>query len=185
MMTSTITILRPNLTREAALRTLQARGPMGLIRRWARGPLRRLADVYVPFCLFRVEIDSGGRTQTRCFAFDSAFGVLDPYEFSRVSGDFETVTVRTRNALPATLDETAAAQNLTDKVRRLLYSQGFFRLRGMTIRVESSGETVHIPYWVGFYGSGQRASLCVLDAVRRRTEGEKIRDALTRWLSSS
>lgn len=182
-MASTITSLRPNLTRETALRALQPRGPIGLVRRWARGPLRRVADVYVPFCLFRIQMDSGGRKQTRCFAFDSAFGMLDPYEFHRVPGDVETVNIETRNAVPATIDEKAAAQILTDKVRRLLFSRGFFRLRDINIRVESSGQIVHIPYWVGFYGSGQRASLSIVDAVRGRTEGARLRDALMRWLS--
>jgi hypothetical protein len=90
--------------------------------------------------------------------------------------------VETCNAVPAALDKNAAARLLPDKVRRLLFSQGFFRLRDLNICVRASGATVHIPYWVGFYGDGDRASMRVVDAVRCRTEGAKMRDALARWL---
>jgi hypothetical protein len=181
-MTSAITTLRPHLTREHAMRALLARGAIGLVRRWARGPLRRLADVYLPFSIFLVKIESGGRKQTKWFAFDSAFGVLDPYEFPGMPGPDEIVTVETCNAVPAAIDKNAAALLLTDKIRRMLFSQGFFRLRDLNIRVRASGETVHIPYWVGFYGDGERASMRVMDAVRCRTEGAKMRDELARWL---
>jgi hypothetical protein len=115
--------------------------------------------------------------------FDVDFGLLDPFEFPAVPGRHQTSTLETRNAAPPMLDETAAAQMLTDKVRRLLFLHGFFRLRNLEIQVEALPETVHLPYWVGFYGSGQDATLRVIDAVRRRPEGAKMRHALRHWLA--
>jgi hypothetical protein len=108
---------------------------------------------------------------------------LAEFEFPAVPGRHQTSTLETRNAAPPTLDETAAAQMLTDKVRRLLFLHGFFRLRNLEIQVEALPETVHLPYWVGFYGSGQDATLRVIDAVRRRPEGAKMRHALRHWLA--
>jgi hypothetical protein len=183
MMASTITILRPNVTREEALRALETRGPLGLPRRLTGGPLRTVADVYVPFRMYRVTITSAGRTEVKILGFDAAFGLLDPFEFPAVPSGRQTSTVETRNAAPSTLDEAAAAQMLTDKVRRLLFLQGFFRLRNLDIHVEALAQTVHFPYWVGFYGSGQAATLRVIDAVRRRPEGAKMRHALRHWLA--
>ena len=175
-----ITSLRPNVTREEAARALRP----GIARRLSDGPLRSFADVYVPYRICRVEITSGGVTRTRFLAFDAAFGTLDPYEFKNVPDDAQTTAVQTRNALPATIDETRAVELLTDKVRRLVFLQGFFKLRDMSIRVEPLPLIVHVPYWIGFYGRGERASIQVLDAVRRTHEGSKMRHVLTNWLTT-
>ena len=179
-MSDTITILRPNVTREQAARALAP----GMARRLAEGPLRSFADVYVPFRVYRVEVVSAGIKQTKFMAFDAAFGTLDPYEFSSLPDDTETTAVPARNAIPAAIDEKQAAQLLTDKVRRVIFTKGFFRLRNVSIRVEPLPIMVHVPYWVGFYGRGEQASIQVIDAVRRTREGTKLRNALTEWLSA-
>jgi hypothetical protein len=179
-MSDAITILRPNVTREEAARALQP----GIARRLATGPLRSFADVYVPFRVYRVEIVSAGVTRIKFLAFDAAFGLLDPYEFKGVPDDAQTTAVETRNAVPPTIDETRAAELLVDRVRRLVYSEGFFRLRDVAIRVEPLSALVHVPYWIGFYGWGERASIQVIDAVRRTREGSKMRQVLTTWLTA-
>ncbi len=179
-MSDTITILRPNVTREEAARVLRP----GIARRISDGPLRSFADLYLPFRVCRVEIVSGGVTRTMYLAFDAAFGTLDPYEFKSVPDDAQTTALTTRNAVPVTIDETQAAQLLTDKVRRLVFSQGFFKLRNMSIRVEPLPLIVHVPYWIGFYGRGERASIQVIDAVRRTREGSKMQHVLTTWLTA-
>ncbi len=179
-MSDTITILRPNVTREEASRALRP----GIARRLATGPLRSFADVYVPFRVNRVEITSGGITRTRFLAFDAAFGLLDPYEFESVPDTAQTTSVKSRNAAPTTVNEALAARLLADKVRRLIFLEGFFRLRNMAIRIEPLSAIVHVPYWIGFYGWGECASIQVIDAVRRTREGAKMRHALTRWLTA-
>jgi hypothetical protein len=179
-MSNTITVLTPKVTRGEAFRTLRP----GIARRLATGPLRSLADVYVPFRVNRVEITSGGITRTRFLAFDAAFGLLDPYEFESVPDDAQTISVKTRNAAPILVDEALAVRRLEDKVRRVAFSEGFFRLRNMAMRIEPLPVIVHLPYWIGFYGSGECASIQVIDAVRRTREGSKMRHALTRWLTA-
>jgi len=42
---------------------------------------------------------------------------------------------------------------------------------------------LHVPYWVGFVGRGEAASLVVMDAVRRQIEGVKARRLIGEWLS--
>jgi hypothetical protein len=179
-MSGTITILRPNVTREEAFRALRP----GFAQRLARGPLRSFADLYVPFHVNRVEITSGALTRTRFLASDAAFGLLDPYEFENLSDARQTTRVKTRNAAPILFDEANAARLLEDKVRRLIFSKGFFRLRNLAIRIEPLLAIVHVPYWIGFYGWGECASIQVIDAVRRTREGAKMRHALTRWLTA-
>jgi hypothetical protein len=179
-MSDTITILRPNVTREEASRALRP----GFARRLATGPLRSVADVYVPFHVNRVEINSGGITRARILASDAAFGLLDPYEFESLSDAAQTTRVKTRNAAPILVDEANAARLLEDKVRRLIFSAGFFRLRNMTFRIKPLSAIVHVPYWIGFYGWGESASIQVIDAIRRTREGSKMRHALTRWLTA-
>ncbi len=179
-MSDTITILKPNVTREEASRALRP----GIARSLATGPLRSLADVYVPFRVNRVEITSGGTTRTRFLAFDAVFGLLDTYEFGNVPDAAQTRSVNTRNAAPILVDEALAVRLLEDKVRRMVFSEGFFRLRNMEIRIEPLPAIVHVPYWVGFYGWGECASIQVIDAVRRTREGSKMRHALTRWLTA-
>jgi hypothetical protein len=43
---------------------------------------------------------------------------------------------------------------------------------------------IYVPYWVGFRGRGSRARLAVIDAVRRKPEGAKVRQLLRTWLTS-
>jgi len=49
--------------------------------------------------------------------------------------------------------------------------------------VEIPGE-ICIPYWVGFRGNDGQVRVSVLDAVRRRPEGAKVRQMVEDWLRS-
>jgi len=52
------------------------------------------------------------------------------------------------------------------------------------IEAEPVGLELHVPYWIGFFGHGERAHVVVLDAVRRRLEGAKARALFEEWLGS-
>jgi aspartate racemase len=63
-----------------------------------------MADVYVPFQLYRVTINSGGRRQVQILGFDVAFGLLDPLEeylavavesLARAGADFALIAANT------------------------------------------------------------------------------------------
>jgi len=174
--------LRPNVTREQAVRALLPESPGGLVRRVLMGRLRAVAAVYLPFRLHQVEIAGDGHTDTRFFALDAMSGALDLYEFENVPGENEMTVVETRNRPDPDLDEERSRKILIDRVRRLLFAEGRFRLRHLSISADQMLQEVHVPYWVGFYGSEDDMRLVVIDAVRRRTEGAKVTKLLEGWL---
>jgi hypothetical protein len=177
-----IQTLRPAVSREEALAKLRPAGLPGLLRSALRGPLRRIADAYVPYRLYRVEAEGVPRFGTQYMALDAVQGTLDPYRFEGVPVGPSLVSLETRNRLPRTLEEERTRELLIESVRRWVYQRGFFRLRRLEIRLELVPLDFHIPYWLAFYGTGERAHLSVLDAVRRQVEGARARDLFRRWL---
>ena len=171
-----IRCLRANVTQAEALTALESRG--GLVR----GQLRQIAAVYLPFRLYQVEVLNRGTTKQALYAADAVSGVLDLYEFSAAPSAAELQTVTTRNAPTARLDEQLARQLLESKVRRAVFQTGFFGVRGLEIRTRSLDCEFHVPYWLGFFGHGERATLQAMDAVRRSFEGAKARAVFSDWL---
>jgi hypothetical protein len=178
--------LRPNVTGDEAAMLLQGRGISAVLSRVARGPLRRLAPWYVPFRAYAVNIRNGGRDNVQFFAVDAVSGALDLYRFNELPARDQLLIVETRNCAPVSLEANATHQAVTDKVRRALYQTGFFRLRSLSIDAQPAPlPDIHVPYWVGFFGAGEHARVAVVDAVRRRPEGARVRELVRRWLASS
>jgi hypothetical protein len=156
-----------------------------VLRRVAHGPLRRVAPLYVPFRAYAVTIRNGQRDDTQFFAVDAVTGALDLYQFSELPRPDDLVVVETRNRVAPALDDAATRDRVTEKVRRALYQTGFFRLRALRIDPHAVAlPDIHVPYWVGFFGARDRAGLVVIDAVRRRSEGSRVRDLVRGWLAS-
>lgn len=172
-----IRCLRPNVTKAEALAALEGRA--GLLR----GQLRQVADAYLPFRLYEVEVVNRGVSKTNLFAADSCSGVLDLYEFAAAPGESELVTVRTRNCPVARLETPRALELLQSKVRRAIFQTGFFRVHGLVIHARPLALEFHVPYWLGFFGREERATLQAMDAVRRRFEGSKARAVFQDWLT--
>jgi len=181
MSTSFIRVLKPNVTQEEALRVFSAAGLSGLYWRIRSGPLRRIAEVYVPYFLFRVKC---GNTRPRLFAMDAVDGSLDLFEFPRVPEDGEFQAFQDRNCLNAALGKEQAADLLRDKALRIIFQQGFFRLRDARLQISFVPCELHLPYWLGFYGRASSARCRVMDAVRRRIEGEKASAFFEHWLAA-
>jgi hypothetical protein len=177
---ASILALRPRLTREQAVARLRG----GVLRRAVRSPLRSVADVYVPFQLYRVEVHNRARSWTSWFALDAVTGSLDPYQFERPPQGADLVRVETRNRPAPALPDTEVARLLRDKLRRVVFQAGFFRVRDLHIELERAALDLHVPYWLGFYGAGDAARLRVLDGVRRRVEGGKARALFEAWLAA-
>jgi hypothetical protein len=177
----TIQTLRPNVTREEAIQHFSCGLPRWL-RRAALGPVRLLADVYIPFHLFRIDITNSGRVETRVLGVEAVTGSLDPYDFGQGLDAATLVCVDTRNSLEPRLNEGQTARLSIDKTRRVLFSRGFFRMRNLKITTTAIPETLYVPYWVGFQGTNSTASLSVIDAIRRKFEGVKVRRLLQDWL---
>jgi hypothetical protein len=182
MNTDCIRALKPSVDQSEALRAFSAPGLSALYWR-SRGPLRRIADVYVPFRVYRVSYEARGSTYTRVFALDAVEGSLDLFAFAHVPRTEELVSVTTRNYLEPMLEASRGSALLYEKVLRVIFQQGFFKLREPKLQLSPESDPVHIPYWLAFYG--RRVVRCrVLDAVRRQMEGAKARAFFEQWLAA-
>jgi len=177
--------LRSNVTRADVILQFSGRGTSALLRNALFGRLRSVAELYIPFRLFRVRIVNRGLTEERVVAIDAVAGSLDLYQFDHVPTEAEAVVVESRNCPPAKLPEAAATDLIIAKLRRLLYSRGFFKMRDLEISAVPLPGELHIPYWIGFRGTDQRARVAVIDAVRRRPEGVKLRRLVETWLTAN
>jgi len=175
--------LKPNVTREEAIRHF-SKGVVNGAAKLIRGPIHSLAELYIPYRLFHVKICSAGREQNLTFAMDAVRGVLDLYQLPPHTAEDQFLTLQTRNVLPADLDAAQAEERLIAKVRRMIYTRGFFRVRDLKIEALPVPGEICVPYWVCFRGTSERVHLAVLDAVRRRPEGAKVRRLVEEWLSS-
>ena len=183
MKTAAIQALKPNVTQEDAVRFFRA-GIFSMAWRIRSGPLQRIAQAYVPFWVYRVRYEVGRARKTRYFAIDAVHGTLDLFELPRVPAESELCTVETRNRLVPGLRQGAAEELLRMKVLRVLFQQGFFKLRSLKVDIERTPGEVHLPYWLAFYGSNGAAKCRVMDAVRRRVEGAKARSFFEEWLAA-
>jgi hypothetical protein len=175
--------LKPNVSREEAMRQFSS-GMTAWLRETVLGPLRSVADFYIPFRLFRIEIVNSGKRDQRVFGLDAVNGSLDLYHFDQLPGEREVVYLETRNCSQLLLDDAEAEKIMITKLQRLLFSTGFFRMRDLRITAEPVAGEIYIPYWVGFRGRGVRPSFAVIDAVRRKPEGAKVKQLLQAWLTS-
>jgi len=176
--------LRPNVTREAALGEF-SRGTFSALQTALFGPLRSIADFYIPFRLFQVEILNRGNRDQRIFGLDAVIGVLELYHFEQLPSERDVVYCESRNCAEILLEEPRAKELLIMKVRRLAFSAGFFRIRNLSISAQPIAGEIHVPYWVGFRGRGAHAHAQLMDAVRRRVEGAKVRHLLKAWLTET
>ena len=188
--TQTLRSLRPNVTEADAFRLFETSGPLGMLRRGSRGPLARMALVYLPFRVFSAGIFNlvRGRQQheERVVAIDSVSGTLDLYQFPEPPGDAETVAVRSANVPSKRLAPAELEARLADRLRRTIFRRGFYALREFRLELRPLPEEIFVPYWVGFRGRAEElhaaAHIEVLDAVRRSLEGAKVRRLIEQWL---
>jgi hypothetical protein len=181
-MATSIRSLKPNVSQDEALRKFASVGLGALYRRFRIGPLRRVAGVYVPFFLYRVRYQLGRTPHARFFAIDGVDGSLDLFEFPNVPNNTQLVELETRNVLHATLSEQRAEMLLADKVQRVVFQQGFFKLRDYQLQCVREPIDLYLPYWLAFYGD-DTARCRVMDAVRRRIEGAKASAFFEEWLA--
>jgi len=179
-----IRTLKPNVTEKEAMRTFSASGISALLWRMRSGPLRMIAAAYVPFRLYRVRYELGRTPCTRLFALDAVDGSLDLFEFPRVPDDRELLSLDSRNRLTPALSEDRAAELLREKVLRIVFQQGFFKLREPRLDITREHCEIYLPYWLGFYGGGETLRCRVMDAMRRRIEGAKASAFFEHWLAA-
>jgi hypothetical protein len=179
-----IRTLKPNVTQEEAVRTFSALGLSALYWRIRSGPLQKIAGAYVPFRFYRVRYDLGRTPHTRLFALDAVDGSLDLFEFPRIPDERQLLSVDGRNRLAPSLPEDRAVALLREKVLRIVFQQGFFKLRQLRLEITREPSDIYLPYWLGFYGGGETVRCRVMDAVRRRIEGAKASAFFEQWLAA-
>jgi hypothetical protein len=180
---ASIQTLKPNVSQSTALQKFYALGPAALLRNLRLGPLQRIAEVYVPFHLYRVDYDLGREHQSRFFAIDAVEGSLDLFEFPAPPTQDKLLQIETRNALPTNLNDNAVRERLREKVLRVMFQQGFFKLRDANLAIDQIPLDLNLPYWLAFYGK-ETARCRVLDATRNRIEGAKATALFETWLAS-
>src|SRR6266566_4489906 len=162
--THCIRALKPKVNKQEALSRLDPRSLFSSLMQVGRGPLRMLAEVYVPFRMFRVEVNNCSRRDPFFLSVDAVTGQLDPYRFAAPLERDEFVEIEAHNSLKPLLDDRLAGEIAVGKAQHLVFSSGFFHVRNFSVRAEPIGLLIHVPYWIGFFGAGQRAHLSVLDA---------------------
>jgi len=178
-----IQALKPNVTQNEALRTFSGAGLSTLYWRMRSGPLQRIAQVYVPYWLYRVQYNMGRAEHASLFAIDAVNGSLDLFTFPSVPASSDLVSIHTRNYIAPSLQRSGAEAALRQKVLRVIFQQGFFKVRDLKLEIAPEPLELHMPYWLGFYG--HVALRCrVLNAVRRRMEGAKASALFESWLAA-
>ncbi|HUE43006.1 MAG TPA: hypothetical protein VMP12_05545 [Candidatus Sulfotelmatobacter sp.] len=179
---ASIQSLKPKVSQSDALQKFSSFRPATFLRTLCIGPLQRIAQVYVPFHLYRVDYDLGREHQARLFAIDAVEGSLDLFEFPTLPRQDELTQVETRNALPTNLTDDAVQECLREKVLRVIFQQGFFRLRDANLTLQRVPLDLHFAYWLALYGNNT-VRCRVLDATRGKIEGAKASTLFESWLS--
>lgn len=148
------------------------------------GRLRRIANAYVPYRIYRVRYALQNRVETRLFALDAVDGSLDLYEFPALPDSEELMAVETRNVLPPSLTEEHAENLLLEKVLRVIFQGGLFKLREPRLEIVGPPVKLHMPYWLGFYERRGKVRCRVMDAVRTRVEGARASAMFEEWLAA-
>lgn len=150
------------------------------LRRFKLGQFLFGTGFFIPYYLFEVEILNGGKLTTQFLAIDAMEGELDLYSFEMPPTEFDEV--ETTQIGETTLSEKQALALLKEKVRRQVYLQGFFQIRDLTITGKLV-RLIYLPYWVGFFKQKNQAEVEIIDAVRGRFEGAKVRDLVYDWFA--
>ena len=179
-----IRTLRPNVTREEAIQKFSEFSLASLYWKVRGGTLQRIAEAYIPYRVYHVRFPVRGVQRARFFALDAVNGSLDLFEFNAAPGDAETISVSTRNHPTAMLGEARSEELLRDKILRLVFQQGFFKIGGINLEIERLPGEIYLPYWLGFYGAPENLRCRVLDAVRRRIEGARASALFEHWLAA-
>jgi hypothetical protein len=178
-----IQALKPNVTQHEALRTFSRAGIANVYWRMRSGPLQRIADAYIPYWLYRVQYNMGRTAHASLFAIDAINGSLDLFTFPAIPTGTDLVSIHTRNRIMPSLGRTDAEAALRHKVLRVIFQQGFFKVRDLQLEITPDALELHVPYWLGFYGR-VTARCRVLNAVRRRMEGAKASALFESWLAA-
>ena len=166
------------LSIKASVTRLQAAKMLGgRLSELRHGKLRGVLDFYIPYAFFKV---SSANRASRLLAIDGVTGQLDLYEFDWAPTAEARQHLESCRLVEARLNVTAVRERLEERLMRMVFLQGFFRLNRLELEAEFV-EEVGLPYWVGVYERGGEVGIEVIDALRGRLEGAKVREMVTEW----
>ncbi|MBO0723357.1 MAG: hypothetical protein J2P41_21215 [Blastocatellia bacterium] len=169
---------KPNVTRARATGMF-----LDAFRELRYGRLRIVIDFYLPYYLFLVKMETSRKVVDSLYGIDAVTGRLDPYRFDQPMSPETLREVETGYSLPLQISPQEALSKLGEKLRRLLLMENVFKAGGWNLSGELI-ESFYMPYWVGVYRRGERARLEVIDAVRGRLEGAKVRELVEGWFKN-
>src|SRR4051812_31614015 len=140
--------LQPNVSRSEAVQHFT--GGTFRLSDWFRGPVHSIAELYIPCRLFQITIRNSGKVDRSIFGLDAVQGVMDLYSFASPPPPEDLIFLQSRNVIPASLDPKEAKELLLAKVRRLVFTRGFFRMRDVKFEADEIPGEICIPFWVAF-----------------------------------
>ncbi len=184
MSLASITAMRANVTQADAIREFARPSLSSMYWRATVGSLQRIAEVYVPYQFYEVSYVMARAPQKRLFAMDAVDGSLDLFEFPQFPGGQQLLTLGNRNRIEPSLDAKEADELLREKALRVIFQQGFFKVRQATLKFTRQADAIYLPYWLAFYATREIVRCRVMDAVRRRIEGAKASAFFEQWLAA-
>jgi hypothetical protein len=173
-----ITSHTPNVSMERATAMF-----LGSFRELRYGRLRVVIDFHLPYYLFLVRMVNNRKSIDSLYGIDAITGRLDPYQFENPVAAENCRQVETSYSLPPRIGPRVAFECLEERMMRLIFMRGVFKLREWKVSGDLV-ESFYIPYWVGVYERKDRAHLEVIDALRGRFEGAKVREMVMSWFMS-
>jgi hypothetical protein len=170
-----ITSIKPNISRAQAF--AKFRGRFNELR---HGPLRIVTDFYIPYRFFRLTRSDGRSSPDAIIAADAVNGKLDLIQFDRPPKEGACMTVDTAMVVEERVDAEEAYRLVRESMMRSIFMKGFFKLRRLNVEIELAA-SAHILYWVGVYERNERAHFEIINALRGRFEGAKLREMVAEW----
>ncbi|HEY6404161.1 MAG TPA: hypothetical protein VI479_22260 [Blastocatellia bacterium] len=174
----TITSIKPNTSREEAVAKF-----CGRFNELRHGRLRIVTDFYIPYRFFQLDW-SAGRSSHRIggafLAADAVTGKLDLIQFDRLPEEGRRMTLDTEMVAEERINEEEAYRLVRESMTRWIFMKGFFKLSRVDVRIELAA-SLHIPYWIGVYERDGSARIEIVNALRGRLEGAKLREIVTEW----
>ena len=141
-------------------------------------------DDLARFCCQNPDCTRYGQRNAGNLSVCARYGKLNPIRLLYCNACKDRLSERKGTAyFHCHLPEEKARDILEASVRRMIFRAGFFRVCDLRIESELLIPELHVPYWVGFRGNSESATPVVLDAVRRRHEGARIRQLILEWLA--
>jgi hypothetical protein len=170
-----ITSIKPNISRAQAVARF-----CGRFNRLRHGRPRIVTDFYIPYRFFRLTWGDRRSSTDTFIAADAVTGKLDLIQFDRLPKEGACMAVDTAMVAEERVDEEEAYRLVRESMMRSIFMKGFYKLSRLNVEIELAA-SAHILYWVGVYERNERAHLEIINALRGRFEGAKLREMVTEW----